>query len=268
MKWTTTHQSALEKVVASLTSLPVTAYPDFNSPFVLHTNASEEGLGAVLYQNQNDILRVIAYGSRSLTPAEKNYHLHSGKLEFLALKWAICDHFRDYLYYAPSFTVCTDNNPLTYVLTSAKLNATGLHWVADTADFNFTIRYWPGKVNVDADTLSRMLSDINSYMETCTETTSQDVLQAVVSSEKLQEQGKVNWVTALTSDSALLSIDTPEVDGSRMPKIDIKQAQINDKIVGRVRHLIQCGQRPTTSKRKKETLDTQLLLHEWQRGNK
>lgn len=265
VKWTTTHQSALQKLVASLTSLPVMAYPDFNSPFVLHTDASEEGLGAVLYQNQNDILRIIAYGSRSLTPAEKNYHLHSGKLEFLALKWAICDHFRDYLYYAPSFTVYTDNNPLTYVLTSAKLNATGLRWVGDLADFNFTIRYRPGKANVDADTLSRMPPDINSYMETCTETTSQDVLQAVVSSVKLQEQGKVNWVSALTSDSALLSSDTPEVDGSRMPKIDIKQAQINDKTVGRVRHLIQCGQRPTTSERKKETLDTQLLLHEWER---
>ena len=219
VKWTTTHQSALQKLVASLTSLPVMAYPDFNSPFVLHSDASEEGLGAVLYQNQNDILRIIAYGSRSLTPAEKNYHLHSGKLEFLALKWAICDHFRDSLYYAPSFTVYTDNNPLTYVLTSAKLNATGLRWVGDLADFNFTIRYRPGKANVDAETLSRMPPDINSYMETCTETTSQDVLQA----------------------------------------------QINDKTVGRVRHLIQCGQRPTISERKKETLDTQLLLHEWER---
>ena len=241
------------------------AYPDFHSLFVLHTDASEEGLGAVLYQNQNDILRVIAYGSRSLNPAEKNYNLHSGKLEFLALKWAICDHFRDYLYYSPSFTVYKDNNPLTYVQTSAKLNATGLRWVGDLTDFNFTIRYRPGKANVDADTLSRMPPDINSYMETCTETASQDVLQAVVSTVKLQEQGKVNWVSALTSDSALLSSDTPEVDGSRMPKIDIKQAQINDKTVGRVRHLIQCGQRPTTSERKKDTLDTQLLLHEWER---
>ena len=45
--------------------------------------------------------------------AEKNYHLHAGKLEFLALKWAIPDKFRDYLYYAPSFTVYSDNNPPT-----------------------------------------------------------------------------------------------------------------------------------------------------------
>jgi len=62
------------------------AYPDFQKPFVLHTDASKNGLGAVLYQYQNDILRVATYGSLTLTPAEKNYHLHAGKLEFLALK--------------------------------------------------------------------------------------------------------------------------------------------------------------------------------------
>ena len=76
--------------------------------------ASNGGLGAVLYQRQSGKMRVIGYGSRTLTTAEKNYHLHSGKLEFLALKWAVCEQFRDYLYYAPSFTVYTDNNPLTY----------------------------------------------------------------------------------------------------------------------------------------------------------
>ena len=108
----------------------------------------------MLYQYQDDIPGVAAYGSRSLTPAEKNYHLHSGKLEFLALKWAICDQFRDYLYYAPSFEVYTDNNLLTYALFSAKLNATALRWIRELADFNFTIHYRPGKANIDADTVS------------------------------------------------------------------------------------------------------------------
>ena len=77
------------------------------------------------------ILRVIVYGSQTLKPTEKNYHPHSGKLEFLALKWAICEQFRDYLYYAPSFIIYTDNNTLTYVLSSTKLNATGLRWIGE-----------------------------------------------------------------------------------------------------------------------------------------
>jgi hypothetical protein len=87
------------------------AYPDFTKPFIVCTDASEEGLGAVLYQSQNGETRVVAYASRSLTPAERTYHHHSGKSEFVALKWAICDHFRGYLYYASEFTVYTDNNP-------------------------------------------------------------------------------------------------------------------------------------------------------------
>ncbi|KAL4008817.1 hypothetical protein ACER0C_002669 [Sarotherodon galilaeus] len=72
-----------------------------------------------------------------------------GKLEFLALKWAVTEKFRDYLYYAPTFTVFTDNNPLTYILSSAKLNATGCRWVAELADFHFTIRYRPDFLHLD-----------------------------------------------------------------------------------------------------------------------
>ena len=85
VSWTLTHHSVLEEHIECLVSAPVMAYPDPHSPYVLHTDASENGLGAVLYQEQDDVLRVIAYGSRNLTPAEKNYHLQSGKLEFLAL---------------------------------------------------------------------------------------------------------------------------------------------------------------------------------------
>ena len=131
VSWTNEHGVVLNQLLERLTTAPILAYPDYNKPFVLHTDASQEGLGAILYQEQNGEMRVIGYGSRSLTPAERNYYLHSGKLEFLALKWAVCEQYRDYLYYAKSFTIFTDNNPLTYVLTSAKLNATGHRWVAE-----------------------------------------------------------------------------------------------------------------------------------------
>ncbi|XP_035664236.1 uncharacterized protein LOC118407810 [Branchiostoma floridae] len=155
VQWTEEHQDILNQLTEQLTSPPVMAYPDFEKPFILHTDASANGLGAVLYQQQEGKLRVIAYGSRTLSPAEKNYHMHSGKLEFLALKWSITEKFRDYLYHAPSFEVYTDNNPLTYVLSTAKLNATGHRWVAELVDYNFSIKYRPGKANADADVLSR-----------------------------------------------------------------------------------------------------------------
>ena len=233
-----------------------------------HTDASESGLGAVLYQQQNDVLRVIAYGSRTLTTAEKNYHLHSGKLEFLALKWAICEQFRDYLYYAPSFVVFTDNNPLTYVLSTAKLNATGLRWVGELADFNFTIRYRPGKANADADTLSRVPKDMDNYMKLCTEETTQDELRTIIQTVNLQEQGKVNWVSSLINDSTILNVDAsriPKSNRSTLEIDDIRQAQIEDSVIGKVYSFIKADKRPTTSERARESTDTQSLLHEWQR---
>ena len=146
----------MEQLITAITNPPVMAYPNYSEPFFLLTDASEQGLGAALYQRQDGKLRGIAYGSRTLTVGERNYHLHSSKLKFLALKWAITEQFRDYLYYAPHFTGYTDNNPLTYVLTSARLNATGHRWVAELSDFNFTIKYRPGTANRDADALSRM----------------------------------------------------------------------------------------------------------------
>jgi hypothetical protein len=126
-----TSAGSIESLIDQITSPPIVAYPEYDAPFIVHTDAFQEGLGAVLYQEQQGTIRVIAYASRRLTPAEKNYHLHSAKLEFLALKWAVTEHFRAYLHYAPKFVVYTDNNPLTYVLSSAKQNATGLRWVGE-----------------------------------------------------------------------------------------------------------------------------------------
>jgi len=97
-------------------------------------------------------LRVIAYANRSLSKPEKNYSVF--KLEFLALKWSVTEKFRDYLL-GTSFVVYTDNNPLTYLFSTAKLEATGQKWVAQLSDFNFSIVYRPGKRNQDADVMSR-----------------------------------------------------------------------------------------------------------------
>lgn len=72
--------------------------------------------------------------------------------------------------------VYTDINPLSYVLTTARLNAAGQHWVAELADFNFTIKYRPGKTNANADGLSRMPLDFEDYMNSCTQTVTQDAV--------------------------------------------------------------------------------------------
>ena len=77
-------------------SSPVLAFADYTKDFLLKMDASQEGLGAVLSQKQVDgHFHLVAYGSQALTAHKKNYH--STKLEFLALKWAIMKHFKEYL---------------------------------------------------------------------------------------------------------------------------------------------------------------------------
>ena len=136
---------AFEKLKMCCMTTPVLAFADFEKKFQLETDASSEGLGAVLSQKQEDgKWHPIAFGSRELKGGEAKYH--SSKLEFLALKWAITEQFQEYLQYRP-FTVLTDNNPLTYILTTLNLDALGHRWVATLAGYNMTIRYLKGSDN-------------------------------------------------------------------------------------------------------------------------
>ena len=151
--WGQKEEDAFQKLKDCLTSPPILGYADYSLPFELHTDASGSGCGAVLYQEQDGQKRVISYASRGLNKSERNYPAH--KLEFLALKWAVTEKFHAYLY-GHKFTVFTDNNPLTYVLTTAKLDATGHRWLAALASYDFDIRYRPGVNNADADALSRL----------------------------------------------------------------------------------------------------------------
>ena len=145
---------AVDILKGKVQSVPVLVFSDFNKPFLLETDASKEGLGAVLSQKQsNGWYHLIAFGSRSLTPAEKNYH--SSKLEFLALKWSVTEHFKGYLTHVP-FVVRTDNNPLTYMLTMPNLDATGHRWVCALASFQFELEYQKGTNNGAVDMLSQV----------------------------------------------------------------------------------------------------------------
>jgi transposase InsO family protein len=154
-KWTSIHQAAFASLKEKLTTSPVLAFPDFNKEFVLEVDSSHSGLGAVLLQDQDSRRRVIAYASRGLRKSERNMSSYSTmKLELLGLKWAITEKFKDYLW-GNHFTVYTDNNPLCYIMKSAKLKAVEQRWVSELARFDFDIKYKPGKSNISADALSR-----------------------------------------------------------------------------------------------------------------
>ena len=143
-----------QKLKQLCSSTPILAYADYSKAFKLHTDVCNLALGAVLYQIDEDSLdRVITYASRTLNKSERNYPAY--KLEFLAFKWAITDQVHEYLY-GGHFDVYTDNNPLMYILTSAKLDAVGQCWVLVFANYNFQLHCKTGKSNIEADALSQL----------------------------------------------------------------------------------------------------------------
>ena len=148
-----------DRLKAACLQAPILAFPDFNKPFLLETDASGRGLGAVLSQKQADgWYHPIAYASHVMNKTEQRYH--SNKQEFLTLKWSVMEQFHEYQ--SPyrknrnEFVVHTDNNPLTYIFSSANLDAAGQRWVAHLASYNFSLEYQKGKDNTVANFLSQM----------------------------------------------------------------------------------------------------------------
>ena len=152
--WSDLCEKSFQDLKSRLISAPVLAYANFSLPFILEVDASLSGLGAVLSQEQDGKVRPVAYASRALSPSERNMPNYSSmKLEFLALKWAMTEKFREYLI-GQKCVVWTDNNPLSH-LNTAKLGAVEQRWASELAVFDFSIRYRSGRANANADSLSR-----------------------------------------------------------------------------------------------------------------
>ena len=201
---------------------PVLAFADYTKDFLLKTDASKKGLGAVLSQKQVDgWFHLVAYGSWALMTHEKSHH--STKLEFLVLKWAVTEHFKEYLFYQP-FLVKTDSNPLMYIMTTPNLDATGHHWVLALAKFNFQLEYQKGQDNAVADTLSQItncleLEAMQAILDGATIGTSQraegedpaifdgdqqmEKEIQVTAGQVLVEMHVTNWATAQKEDPEL-----------------------------------------------------------------
>ena len=153
---------AFEALKNACITTPVLAFANYTKPFLLETNAYKDRLGAVLSQKQADgQYHPVAYGSRALMPHEKKYH--STKLEFLALKWVVTEHFKEYLPYQP-FLVKTDNNPLTYIMTTPNIDANGHQYIGALVQFNFHLEYQKGCDNTVADVLNQVTTCLDPDM--------------------------------------------------------------------------------------------------------
>ena len=154
----------------------------------------------------------------------------------------------------------TDNNPLTYVLSTSKLNATSQRWVNELADYNFAIKYRPGTVNRDADSLSR--SGLNELMTSCTENIPASDISAMVSSVSVQSSNNETWFTWLAQVEAQLGNDNTE---NILSLSEIKSAPRNDLAIDRIIQLKKANQRLGKKERKQENEGTRRLLNQWNR---
>jgi hypothetical protein len=158
--WTPACQAAYEKVKALLTNAPLLVHPDPDKPYEVICDASLEGIGAVLLQDG----RPIAYESRKLIPAERNYT--TTEQELLAVVHAL-NVWRCYLEGAAGgFTVVTDHCPLTFLSTQQNLSRRQARWNEFLSRFNFRWEYRPGRNN-PADPLSRQAVPECSAEEQC-----------------------------------------------------------------------------------------------------
>ena len=259
----------------ALTDEPLLGYPDFRQPYILEIDASFRGLGAVLSQEQDGKVVVLSYASRTLRPAERNMDNYSTmKMEMLGLKWAVTEKFRDYLL-GSECTVYTDNNPLSYLQTSARLGATEMRWAAELAQFQLNNKYRSGKANSNADALSRKLHHeqeahsarfeeihwsvesgdmFGVHLGTCL-----SEVYSLVESESINRQARSEELQSSASPTGAINTFPG------MSALDIRKLQDADDMVSRVRSYLNRGSPPTREQSKHESRPVQRVLRQWGR---
>ena len=150
--WIEDCATAFLKLKSCLTNAPILTFPCLSESFILFTDASATGLGAVLSQRIEGCEKVIAYASRSLTKAERNYS--TTDCEALALVWAV-EYFRVYLL-GRKFTLVTDHCPLVYLKTVRNPKGRIARWLLHLSEYDWSIQHREGSSHGNGDGLTRI----------------------------------------------------------------------------------------------------------------
>ena len=228
-EWTESAQLAFEELRGRLVSAPVLAFPDYSKPFILDTDASEAGIGAVLSQLRDDGSEaVIAYASRVLTRPERRYCVT--RKELLAVVTFI-QHFRSYLL-GREFQLRTDHGSLTWLANFKEPEGQLARWLERLQEFHFHIVHRPGKRHGNADSLSR---------RPCTQCGRDSHEDALKEARPVSAHGLI----------AVLTERSPQ---------DLRKFQLEDGLIRLLLQAVEKGEKPDAGDVRREGPEAQRLL--------
>ncbi len=150
-----THFQALKQAISSCPNL---AFADFDKPFYIQVDSSNDGCGAILFQSddkENPIItenNIIAICSKGFNQTQRSYSIY--KKELFGLLYAL-RQFHNYIFLSPTVHVHTDHKPLIFAFTQEKLSPAIQQWIDVLLSYNLTITHIPGYSNIPSDALSR-----------------------------------------------------------------------------------------------------------------
>lgn len=235
--WSKECQQAFEKLRSYLLSYPLLRHPNFKKPFMIYTDASAYGVGAILKQLDDQGKEVVvSYASRTLSKPEQNYS--ATERECLAIIFAV-KKFRPY-HYGTKFTVVTDHCSLCWLMKVANPNGRLTRWALCLQDFEYDIIYKNGRKHLDADALSRNPIDrcpademlLTSVIENDAQESDDQEPLLVMTAEEIESlrnlQCQENW-----SNQLINCIENPQASHPRNIKRSARCFEMKDGLLHR-----------------------------------
>ena len=210
-RWTAECEEAFRNIKRKLMNAPILAFPQLDVPFILDTDASDSGLGAVLSQVQDGKERVIAYAARALSKAERNYS--TTRKELLALVWGT-EHFETYLY-GRQFLARTDHSALQWLKNFKSPRGQVARWLERLSDFDFEVEHRPGQSHGNADGLSRLAWESTTLAE-------QDEDAVLIQSINVEPLSRESMKATLKQDPVLSQVANWLKVGARPARRDVE----------------------------------------------
>lgn len=254
--WSDECEQAFNTLKEKLITAPILALPRENGMYYLDTDSSAEGIGGVLQQMQDDKLVVIAYSSKALSAAERNYCV--SRQELLSIVYHI-DHFRCYLW-GNHFKVRSDHASLRYLISFKNPNGQLARWIDALSEYDFEILTRPGKSNGNADAMSRIPCGGKKCYCTysCSDPTLEEfqvhpcvenLVNYVSEQEEIVcEDVDANSVFAVEVDSGDPEVDSPKPSDTEFPfpwtSDTLRKAQRHDPVISKVIQFLEKGTKP------------------------